>query len=153
MLFCIGCSSAGNYGITPVLDKFKCDFSVEESEISGEIEVDENGTLTILFTGGDIINGIKMQVKEETLNIDVNGISEVYSRNEMPKSSPAFYIYDALIAAKQLTPSLKNEKFIIAGDCQSGPYILTLNDTGFIEKISPIGSGLNFCLTNHVSLH
>lgn len=148
----MGCSSAESEGVTPVLDKFKCDFSIEESELSGEIEVDENGALTILFSGDDIINGIKMQVKDETLNVDVNGVAEVYSRNEVPENSPLFYIYDALISAKQSTPTLKGDIFIIEGDCKSGPYILTLSGTGFIEKFSPVDSGLSFYFANHVSL-
>lgn len=136
MCFAVGCSSSGENEISPVFSGFKCDFTIENSDLSGELEVENDGVLTISFSGDDIINGLKIQVKQESLTVDVNGITETYSRQEVTENSPAFYIYDALITSKQIKPKLNGEFFIIDGNSKSGKFSVKLNSSGFIAELT-----------------
>ncbi len=150
MCFAVGCSNSDTNEISPILSGFKCDFTIENSELSGEIEVENDGVLTISFSGDDIINGLKMQVKQETVTVDVNGITETYSREEVPENSPAFCIYDALIASKQIKPKLNGEFFSIDGNSQSGKFFVKLNSSGFISELTLNDSGTVLLFKNQI---
>lgn len=150
MCFAVGCSNSETNEISPILSGFKCDFTIENSELSGEIEVENDGVLAISFSGDDIINGLKMQVKQETVTVDVNGITETYSREEVPENSPAFYIYDALISSKEIKPRLNGEFFIIDGNSQSGKFSVKLNSSGFIAELTLNNSGTVLLFKNQI---
>ena len=150
MCFAVGCSNSETNEISPILSGFKCDFTIENSELSGEIEVENDGVLTISFSGDDIINGLKMQVKQETVTVDVNGITETYSREEVPENSPAFYIYDALISSKEIKPRLNGEFFIIDGNSKSGKFSVILNSSGFIAELTLNNSGTVLLFKNQI---
>lgn len=150
MCFAVGCSSSGENEISPVFSGFKCDFTIENSDLSGELEVENDGVLTLSFSGDDIINGLKMQVKQESLTVDVNGITETYSREEVPENSPAFCIYDALITSKQIKPKLNDEFFIIDGSSKSGKFSIKLNNSGFISELILNNSNTVFLFKNQI---
>ena len=150
MCFAVGCSNSKGDEITPILSGFKCDFTIEGSELSGEVEVENDGVLTVSFSGDDIINGLKMQVKQEALTVDVNGITETYSREEVPENSPAFCIYDALICSKNLKPKADGDYFTIDGECKSGDFSIKLSSSGFISELSLNNSDTVFLFKNQI---
>ncbi len=150
MCFAVGCSNSKGDEITPILSGFKCDFTIENSELTGEIDVEYDGTLTISFSGDDIINGLKMQVKQESVTVDVSGITETYSREEVPEDSPAFYIYDTLIVSKNIKPKLSGDYFKIDGKCKSGDFSIKLNSSGYVSKLSLNNSDTVFILKNQI---
>lgn len=150
MCFAVGCSNSGKNEISPILSGFKCDFTIENSELSGEIEVQNDGNLIISFSGDDIINGLKMQVKQEAVTVDVNGITETYSRQEVPEDSPAFYIYDALTASKNIKPKSDGDYFKINGDCKNGEFSVKLNSSGFISELTLNDSGTVLLFKNQI---
>ncbi len=150
MCFAAGCSNSDTNEISPILSGFKCDFTIENSELTGEIGVENDGVLTISFSGDDIINGLKLQVKQESVTVDVNGITQAYSRQEVPENSPSFYIYDALIESKEIKPKFNGEFFIIDGNSQSGKFSIKLNSSGFISELTLNDSGTVFFFKNQI---
>ncbi|MBQ1183857.1 MAG: hypothetical protein IIX60_05365 [Clostridia bacterium] len=152
MCFAVGCSNSEENEISPILSGFTCEFTIESSGLSGELNVEKDGVLTICFIGDDIINGLKMQVKQESVTVDVNGITETYSRQEVPENSPAFCIYDALIASKQIKPKLSGDVFTLNGNSKSGNFSIKLNNSGFISEIALINSDTVFLLKNQINL-
>lgn len=150
MCFAVGCSNSDTNEISPILSGFKCDFTIENSGLSGELEVENDGNLIISFSGDDIINGLKMQVKQEAVTVDVNGITESYSREEVPENSPAFCIYDALISSKNIKPKSDGDYFKIDGDCKSGKFSIKLNSSGFISELALNDSSTVFSFENQI---
>ncbi len=144
-----GCSNIDVDNISPILSGFQCDFSIEDSELSGSLTVQNDNAVTFEFSGNDIINGLTLQVKDNTVTVYVNGITEAYSKAEVPDSSPAVYVFDALISAKQIKPVLKNELFSISGNSNSGKFELIIGTTGFIESVTLIKTNLKINFTNH----
>ena len=150
MCFAVGCSNSKGNEITPILSGFKCDFTIEGSELSGEIKVENDGVLTVSFSGDDIINGLKMQVKQEAVTVDVNGITETYSREDVPENSPAFYIYDALIASKNIKPKSDGDCFKIDGKCKCGDFSIKLSSSGFVSELSLNNSDTIFIFKSQI---
>lgn len=104
----------------------------------------------MIFKGPDIINNVGIRVKEESVIIEVQGISERYSRDETPKDSPALHIYDALLSMDKLKPIIKNSSVIISGKSESGNFKAILSDSGYITELhfDEISTSLSF--KNHV---
>lgn len=122
--------------ITPITSGFECDFSIEGSDLSGELSVSRDKTLTVVFSGPDIINGTSICINGEVVKVEVQGITEKYARSTVPESSPALCIYDALISAEGITPTVKNDEIYIEGESRSGNFSAALNGTGFITEIT-----------------
>ena len=135
--------------ITPITSGFECEFLVEGSDLAGEMSVSQDKILTMVFSGPDIINGTSICINGEVVTVEVQGITEKYSRSSVPKSSPALCIYDALISAESIAPSVKNDKIYIEGDSQSGSFSATLNGTGFITEIALNDSATTVTFKNH----
>ncbi len=150
ILLTAGCSNTKNDDITPILASFQCDFSVDNSKLYGEMKVDKDGTVTFSFSGDDLVNGLTIQVKSDTVIIEVNGVTETYSKKEVPVHSPSLYIYDSLISAKSLKPKAQADGYIITGNSQSGQFEIVLNSTGFISKIDLKDTDYIFVFDNHI---
>ncbi len=153
MCLTAGCSSVKVNDISPILSGFRCDFSIENSKLSGELEVEGNGILTFSFQGDDIINGLKLQVKNEVIIVDVNGLTESYSRAEIPQASPAVYLFDALISAKQIKPQVNDNRTVIFGTSPSGKFELSIGPTGFIENILLDKNDVKIIFSNHSTIN
>ena len=134
--------------ITPITSGFECEFLVEGSDLAGEMSVSQDKILTMVFSGPDIINGTSICINGEVVTVEVQGITEKYSRSSVPKSSPALCIYDALISAESISPSVKNDIIYIEGDSQSGSFSATLNGTGFITEINLYDSATTVIFKN-----
>ena len=143
-LFC-GCSNGILSDISPITKGFSCDFSIADSDLSGQLSVNIEGDLSLVFEGPDIINGIGIRVKEESIIIEVDGISERYPRNDAPPDSPALLIYDALSAAKDISPAADSDRIILKGK----DYLLTLDGYGYITKMEFDGSDTVISLSEH----
>ncbi len=148
-----GCINKYEVEIAVVSCGFKCEFGIIGSELSGEMTVNQDGKLNMVFSGPDIINGVGITVVGETVIIDVRGITERYSRNTVPKDSPATYLYDILADISTLTPQINNDEITVSGNCESGKYDAVLNGTGFIEGITLADTGLNIEFKNHIMLN
>ena len=143
-LFC-GCSNGILSDISPITKGFSCKFSIADSDLSGQLSVNLEGDLSLIFNGPDIINGIGIRVKEESVIVEVDGISERYPRNDAPPDSPALLIYDALSAAKDFSPTADGDRIILKGkDC-----ILMLDGYGYITKMEFDGSDTVVYLSEH----
>lgn len=136
--------------VEPIVKGFKCDFSVADSDLSGELFVNNEGDLSMVFSGPDIINNIGIRVKEETVIIEVQGMSERYSRSEAPTDSPALYIYDSLISMKSLSPKITDDVITVKGSSQSGGFTAILNGTGYITELRFDKIDTVFKFDNHI---
>lgn len=132
-----------------ITDSFKCDFSLDGSDLGGEMSVNREGDITFLFTSPDSINGTSIRVKEESVILEVHGISERYPRSDVPSGSPTLYIYDVLTAAPTLAPTPTDTKFRLEGQCISGGFSAEIGGTGFIESLTLKSSGSVFNFSNH----
>lgn len=148
-----GCSKDDVSDITPITKSFKCDFSIEGSDLNGELSVNSEGDLSIVFSGPDIINGTAIRIREESVIIDVQGAVERYARDTVPEDSPALYIYDALTATENLKPKVNNNKIYIDGDCLSGGFSAVLNGTGFITELTLHDTGTTVFFNNHFRIN
>lgn len=152
MLLCFafcGCSNHGSDSVEVITASFKCDFSVDGSDLGGEMSVNGEGDITFLFSSPDNINGTSIRVKEESVILEVHGISERYPRSQVPSGSPTLYIYDVLTAASALTPTPDDTSFRLDGQCLSGGFSAKIGGTGFIESLTLKSSGSVFCFSNH----
>lgn len=145
-----GCSNHTVSDVEPIVKGFKCDFSVADSDLSGELFVNNEGDLSMVFSGPDIINNVGIRVKEESVIIEVQGISERYSRSEAPKDSPALHIYDALLYMKSLTPKIIDNAITVEGSSQSGGFTAILNGTGYITELRFDKIDMVFKFDNHI---
>lgn len=146
-----GCSKHEIEEIKPKVTSFQCDFEIIDSDLSGQLSVNNEGDLSIIFKGPDIINGTAIRVKEESIIVEVQGISERYSRADTPSNSPALLLYDAFIASKTKRPNVKNSEIVVTGVANDNAFVLTLNGMGFISKAD--FENLNFIFTNHIELN
>lgn len=142
--FC-GCSNGNLSDISPITKGFLCSFSVADSDLSGNLSVNAEGDLSLVFSGPDIINGIGIRVKEESVIIEVDGISERYPRNEVPTDSPALLIYDALTTAKDFSPTTDGDRIVLKGK----DFLLTLDGYGYITEMEFDGSDTVISLSEH----
>lgn len=147
-LFC-GCSNNSLTDISPITNKFSCNFSVADSDLSGQLSVNAEGDLSLVFGGPDIINGIGIRVKEESVIIEVDGVSERYARSEVPTDSPALLIYDALTVAKNFSPTADGDRIVLIGKGDSGGFSLTLDGYGYITEMNFDISDASITLTEH----
>ena len=145
-----GCSNHKASDIEPITKGFNCDFSIVSSDLSGELSINSEGDLSIVFSGPDIINNVGIRVKEESIIIEVHGISERYTRAQAPQDAPALYIYDALASINKLTPVVKNDEIYISGKCKSGNFKAILNGTGYITKLMFDQIDTVFVFENHI---
>ena len=145
-----GCSNHKASDIEPITRGFKCNFSVVDSDLSGELFVNAEGDLSMIFKGPDIINNVGIRVKEESVIIEVAGLSERYSRADAPNDSPALYAYDAFISMNDFTPFFENDVISVSGKSKSGGFKALINGTGYITELhfDNIDTVLNF--ENHV---
>lgn len=104
----------------------------------------------MVFSGPDIINNVGIRVKEETVIIEVQGISERYSRSEAPTDSPALYIYDSLISMENLTPMAVDDVVMVKGSGQSGSFTAILNGTGYVTELKFDKIDTVLKLENHI---
>ena len=70
-----GCSNHTVSDVEPIVKGFKCDFSVADSDLSGELFVNNEGDLSMVFSGPDIINNVGIRVKSLTPKIIDNAIT------------------------------------------------------------------------------
>lgn len=148
-----GCSKSETADITPITNGFKCDFSIKDSDLSGELSVNQDGYLTVIFSGPDIINGTSISVKEEIIIIEVQGVTEQYARSTVPDDSPALYIYDALLAADGIEPEIIDDEIQISGICRSGDFTAVLSGTGFLNSITLQDTGTTLSFRNPVRIN
>ncbi|MBO5747010.1 MAG: hypothetical protein J6S13_07995 [Clostridia bacterium] len=148
MILC-GCSNNEVYNISPVTSNFKCDFVIQNSKEHGELTVSESGDVTFLFQSDDSVNGLSITVKRDNIIIDVHGITEKYSRDELPDDSPILIFYESLLNASNSSPKLKGDEIIVSGETPNGTYTLLLDSSGFITQIEfdSISTKINF--SNH----
>ena len=154
MLICCifsGCSEHKVSDITPKITSFKCDFEITESDLSGQLSVNSEGDLSVIFNGPDIINGTAVRVKEESVILEFQGISERYSRDETPDDSPAVLLYDAFSNAQSKIPTLSDGDIIVQTATNDGKCRLTLNGMGFVTKIETPQHIFTF--SNHVEIN
>ena len=152
LICCIlsGCSKHETENIIPLVKGFECDFSIADSDLNGQLSVNQEGDLSLVFSGPDIINGVGIRVKEESVIVEVKGISERYSINEAPSNSPALLLYYALISMADKHPKVIDNKIQIIGSSQSCGYKATLNGTGQIVSIDFEENDITLNFTNHV---
>ncbi len=105
----------------------------------------------MIFSGPDIINGTAIRVKEESVILEFQGISERYSLEETPKDSPAVLLYDAFSNAQSKAPTLSDGDIIVETATTDGKCTLTLNGMGFVTKIETPQH--IFTLSNHVEIN
>lgn len=146
-----GCSNGPISDISPKCNNFKCDFEIAGSDLSGELSVNAEGDLSLVFSGPDIINGTGIRVKENSVIIEFQGISERYSRNDAPKDSPALHIYDALIEMPKCEPLFDGDETVIKGNSPSGNFTAVLDGKGFITRMSFLEIESDIILKNHSS--
>ncbi len=149
LILVCGCTTSKADDIVPILKGFACDFSVDGSDLGGELSVNSEGDVTFLFVSPSNINGTSIRVKEESIILEVHGISERYLRSSVPNSAPTLYIYDSLNSAASIKPRIFDDSILIDGTSESGKYTLYLGGTGFIERIALHGTGTFFNLSNH----
>ncbi len=147
-----GCSKHGATDIKPKAFGFKCDFTVEGSDLSGEMSVNAEGDLSMVFTGPDIINGTGVRVKEDSIIVEVHGISQRYKRSDAPNDSPAILIYDALVEMKSATPVISDGEIKVFSAGNSGEFSATLDGTGHIILFSFAESDTVLHLKNHIDI-
>jgi hypothetical protein len=70
MLLC-GCGKQTE--VTPVLNGFECEFSVSNSDFSGELSVLSNNTCVLKFHSPSELSGTMITVRQDTLTVDSNG--------------------------------------------------------------------------------
>ena len=151
MLICCifsGCSEHTVSDVTPKVTSFRCDFEIVDSDLSGQMSVNREGDLSVIFSGPDIINGTAIRVKEDSVILEFQGISERYSREETPKDSPAVLLYDAFCNSQSKTPKLSDGDITVETATNNGKCTLTLNGMRFITKIETPQH--IFILSNHV---
>ena len=146
-----GCSNDSISDISPKCNNFKCDFEIAGSDLSGEMSVNVEGDLSLVFSGPDIINGTGIRVKENSVIIEFQGISERYVRSDAPKDSPALHIYDALIQIPNCEPLLDGEETVVKGKSLSGDFTAELDGKGCIIRISFPEIESEIILKNHSS--
>ena len=157
MLICIGlcgCSNQSKLDVTPIAKGFECDFSITDSSVSGEMSVNIEGDLSFIFSGPDIINTLSIRIKEQSVILEVQGISERYKREEVPKDSPLLLIYDALLSmpTDELDVTVSDSKTIVSGNNANGNYKATLDGTGHITEISFSKSDTVIQFSNHIDI-
>lgn len=113
------------------------------------MSVNSEGDVTFVFASPSNINGTSIRVKEESVILEVHGISERYLRSSVPASAPTLYIYDSLDSAASIKPRIFEDGILIDGTSDSGKYTLYLGGTGFIERIVLHGTGTVFNFSNH----
>ncbi len=135
----------------PKTASFGCDFSINDSDLSGSISVNSEGDLSVIFNGPDIINGTAVRVKEESVILEFQGISERYSREETPPDSPAVLLYDALICARNKKPTVIDGEIAIRDSTSNNKFTITLNGMGFVTKAEL--DEITFIFTNHIEMN
>ena len=78
-LFLIACSSDIS-DLKPIVKNFRCDFSIKNSDFSGQMFVDEQGNITLDYEQPNNINGTRLQVNENELTVETLGISKKYDK-------------------------------------------------------------------------
>ncbi len=149
ILILCGCSNNEVYNISPVTSNFKCDFVIENSKERGELTVSESGDVTFLFQGDDSVNGLSITVKRDNIMINVHGIAEEYSRDELPNGSPILLFYESLLNASNSAPKLKDNEIAVSGKGPHGTYTLLLDSSGFITQIELDSSSTKINFSNH----
>ncbi len=146
-----GCSKQRYYDIIPVTENIKCDFKIENSDLAGELTINAEGDLSLIFTSPDNIKDTGIRIKEECFIIEVHGISNRYPINEAPKDSPAICLYDAFNASKSISPTLIDDVITVKGSSESCDFSMEISNAGYITKIS-LGDHTVFLFSNHVAI-
>ncbi len=110
--------------------------------------VDENRDLTVVFSTPEKIAGFGMTVQTDGVIIELQGITEKYSMQEIPGDSPAVKLYNALITAEGLTPSGNDGEITVEHE----DFSALLNGTGFITQISFKDTRLSMLFSNFTEI-
>lgn len=130
MLLC-GCDKQEK--IVPVLNGFDCEFSVSDSDFSGELSVLENNDCILKFNSPTELFGTTFVVKNNTLSVESNGYKADFKTEDMSFDSFAVDLQKSL-----------------AGIADENDIEIIFNNLGFPTEIKSLSKNEVIYLKNHI---
>ena len=149
-----GCSNKGSRNVIPITKGFNCDFLISDLSLSGEMSVNVEGDISFIFTEPENIKSLSVRIKEESIILEVQGISERFKREEVPDDSPLLLVYDALqsMSVGELDITDFDSRTFVSSNNRNGSYKAMLDATGYITELSFSKCYTAIQFTNHTNI-
>lgn len=129
MLLC-GCGKQND--VTPVLNGFECEFSVSDSDFSGEISVLSNNDCVLKFHSPSELTDTIFTISQDTLTVDSNGYKFDFDYRNTTHYSFAIDLQKSLV-----------------GYNDSDEVNINFNELGFPIEINTFSKNETIYLKNH----
>lgn len=130
MLIFSGCSNSKVSDIDFCTNGFNCEFSLIDSDISGELTVSDNGECLFVFDSPTELIGTEITVNNEAVFIKSDGYTKKFDPKDIPQYSFALNVHNALLSVNVTRLNDKSGKLTIEGISDSGNFSIEFNQAG-----------------------
>lgn len=131
------CGCGREYKISPVTEKFSCNFKVvsDDTEVyKGAAQFGEKGKAEFSFSFPESVNGLQLKDNGEGALVSYGGIES--AENETAPDSSCFgTVRDALLDISKSGITLSAENLSFSGSCGENKYRVRFRPDGFPEEI------------------
>ncbi len=150
MLLFSGCKNSTLKNVEPITSGFSCNFSVEDNDFSGTLNVDDEFKCTFNFDSPLEISGTIITVYDDVVLVEANEYSSRFNANDIPKNSFTISVQNALKTA-DISKIVNNRDITyIDGLTNSGNFRIEFLDTGYIQNITFFESDTLIEFTNTI---
>ncbi len=131
-----GCRNAHINNVEPKTSNFSCNFSVEDTDFSGTLDVDDEFKCIFTFDSPPEMSGTIITVYDDVVLVEANGYSSRFDADDIPENSFTLMVQNALKTA-DISKIVNNRDITyIDGLTNSGNFRIEFFHTGYIQNIT-----------------
>lgn len=153
MLLFSGCKNSTHKNVEPITSGFSCNFSVEDNDFSGTLNVDNNYECIFHFESPIDMVGTIITVTNDTVLIEANEYTKRFDTQSIPQDSFVLNVQNILKNISENKMNVNNKILQIEGECINGKYKSEFLPTGIIKSLQIFNTETKINFTNVLKNH